>query len=149
MTTERGRDIFDGLADTIHRDTQEHADSCDLTVNSVYEVTGSGSLDFGGSEFVEADQHLIEPEKEDPEDDYGWWHLNEGTYLVEYNERPDNVPNGVAIVFPHERLLRTGSSHPAFLARSGIKLTTPLNVGETGCDIKENARISKMVVVTG
>lgn len=114
-------------------------------MKKIYSFESRGTLDFGGSEFLPADRDLIEPIIEnDPK--YGWWILDKGEYIVEYNEILSNS-NYFAIVFPHERLQMTGCYHSPFLANpqnsdNRISLKSLLSVSTDGVRIKENARIS-------
>ena len=106
---------------------------------------GQGQLDFGGSEYIPAKKTLIEPTIDD-DSKYGWWSLEKGDYLIEYNEILSNT-NYFAIVFPHERLQMTGCYHSPFLVNStnsdnDIPLKSMLRVSTNGVRIKENARIS-------
>jgi hypothetical protein len=117
----------------------------DLTIKKIYSLDTQGALDFGGSEFLPSEMTLIEPKMEsDPK--YGWWTLNKGDYLVEYNETISNADH-FAIVVPHERLLMTGCDHSPFLVKhtnfdSPNPLKSLLRVSTKGVRIKENARIS-------
>lgn len=136
------------LSDVVHADTQQTARyGFDLTVDEIYRITGSGALDFGGSEFEEPTREALEPEFARPEDDYGWWELRAGTYLLRFNEGVELEEESVALVLPHERLLSTGGRHAAFQVQGAHSpLETTLVVPERGLRIKENARVSKVVV---
>ncbi|MHA1966961.1 MAG: hypothetical protein ACW964_04080 [Candidatus Hodarchaeales archaeon] len=119
--------------------------SVDLTVKNIYSLDSQGALDFGGSEYTPAEKNLIEPTIDD-DPKYGWWGLEKGEYLIEYNEILSNT-DYFAIVFPHERLLVTGCYHSPFLVNfpnSDNKnvLKSVLMVSTNGVRIKENARIS-------
>lgn len=135
-------------AGLVHLDTQKAAVGLDLTVASIYRLTGPGSLDFGGSELEPAERQEVEPELRDAEDDYGWWELAPGTYIARYNETLDLAENRWATVLPLERLLAAGASHAAFgVDGSRDPLEALLLVGDAGCNLKENARISRLVVM--
>lgn len=136
----------DGL---IHLDTQQAAAGIDLTAGEIFRLTGPGSLDFGGSELEAAERAKVEPELRDEDDDYGWWELEPGSYLVRYNESLAPADGELAVVFPLERLLLAGASHAAFVADGRREpLQALLSVGAAGCHIKENARVSRMIVQT-
>lgn len=116
----------------------------DLTVKSIYTFKKQGTLDFGGSEYQPVDLDLLSPKIEDSDPKYGWWTLSPGVYIVEYNE---NLPRNeyLAIVYPHQRLLSTGCSHPSFIVDPSVNsqsIQGLLNVNSYGVRIKENARIS-------
>ncbi len=146
MTIHSKDQVAAKLEGLLHLDTQGFSLGIDLSVAEVHRLTGGGKLDFGGSEFEAAKSDALSPEKADPEDDYGWWHLNAGTYLIRYNERLTLEEGELALVTPHPRLLQAGASHGAFSAVGETGLETLLNVAESGCSLKENARVSRVVV---
>ncbi len=136
--------VIDGI---VHQETQERARRVDLTVNSVYELEDSGSLDFGGSEFRAATKEPVEPTKKNPEDDYGWWHLDPGTYFIEYNETID-PGDGVVLLIPLQRLIEAGATHTTqSVTEDEDDLLTLLEVGSAGCNLKENCRVSGAYVL--
>lgn len=141
-------DTHDRVGGLLHLETQGAAVGLDLTVGEVSRLTGPGSLDFGGSELEAAEREPLEPELRDPDDDYGWWDLEPGSYLIRYNESVEPDEGNLAHVLPLERLLRAGASHPAFLVDGPRKpLETLLSVGSAGCRLKENCRVSRLVIV--
>jgi deoxycytidine triphosphate deaminase len=139
--------VAERLEKLIHPPTQIHDYAVDLTVAQVYRVAGGGNLDFGGSEFAEAPREPLEPQLVKPDDKYGWWELPPGTYIVRYNEAVDPGERGIAFIQPHERTLLAGAYHPAFHFRGRREvLETLFIVGEGGCRLKENSRISKLLI---
>jgi dUTP pyrophosphatase len=135
---------LDGL---VHLDTQRAPNGLDLTVDAVYRPTGAGQLDFGGSEFEAAPYERLTPALDDPDDDYAWWTLDEGTYVIEYNESLTLDNEQQAIVYPLERTLHAGAHHGTFvLDDERDPIQTLLVVGSTGCRLKENGRVSRLVV---
>lgn len=133
----------------VHLDTQRASHGLDLTVDGIARVEGAGRLDFGGSEFEPAARETLEPELADPADDYGWWELEPGSYLVRYNEVPELGDGELARVHPLPRLLRAGAAHPAFVVQGRRDpLETLLTVGTGGCGLKENCRVSRLLVAT-
>ena len=122
-------------------------DNClNLTLKSIHAFVDRGQIDFGGGEYLEAKHQQIEPELEnDPK--YGWWNLEKGNYLAQYNEILDK-PIYFALISPHKRLLRTGTFHPTFMllpTEMGKPVITTIQVGEFGIHVKENARISTAI----
>lgn len=145
LDLDETRSHVEGL---LHLDTQGAAVGIDLTVDEVHRVAGPGSLDFGGSEEEPADLEEMEPELRDPDDDYGWWELEPGSYVVRYNETLELEEGRLAQLFPLERVLRAGASHPAFVVDgSRDPLETLLRVGSAGCSLKENCRISRVLIL--
>jgi hypothetical protein len=115
----------------------------ELTINSIDSFYSQGHLDFGGSEFRSALYENVTPIIED-DPKYAWWSLSPGQYSITYNEML-NDPNYYAIIYPHTRLIQTGSAHPAFYwspTSKNQKIKTILQVGEKGVRLKENSRIS-------
>lgn len=138
---------LDGL---VHLDTQRAAAGLDLTVGRISRVTGPGALDFGGSEFAPAGRKLLTPELADPDDDYGWWELEAGTYVVRFNEALALEEGQLGVVHPLPRLQQAGASHPTFVADGDEeRLETLLTVGEAGCRLKENCRTSRLLLLDG
>ncbi|MFB6093124.1 MAG: dCTP deaminase [Haloquadratum sp.] len=133
-------DLSEAVAGTVHEPTQVRDDGgVDLTVAEIYEVESPGRVDFGGGELEPAD---IEPHDRvwrDPDDEYQWWHLDAGTYLIEYNESL----SGAAVLQPHSEVVRRGGSHPAL--RVDELPRVPLTVGGAGLRLKENARVSTLL----
>jgi hypothetical protein len=136
------------LKNLVYAKKQVHSLSVDITVKSISSFSSGGSLDFGGSEFVPGESAIIEPKKLDPSDAYAWWSLGQGLYLVEYNEGL-SLPSGhVAVIQPLERLIESGITHGIrFIAESDEKPMSIIHVGPGGARIKENARISKLIVL--
>lgn len=142
-----GEDTAERVENLVHFDTQRANTGIDLTVGAVYTLEGAGQLDFGGSEFDEASTRALEPTEKHPEDDYGWWTLEAGYYLIEYNEGfvPDDGEFG--IVRPLPRLLRAGTSHATFHVDSEQPtLSALIDVGPQGIEMKENFRASRLQV---
>lgn len=131
--------FLDGI---VHEPTQSAGRGFDLTVANVFEVTGAGQVDFGGGELVPAETTPHESEKRDPDDDYEWWHLDAGQYLLAYNESVTET--GLTFTLQTRReLLERGAFHPT-LSVSDLP-RVPLSVGGDGLDLKENARVSTLV----
>jgi hypothetical protein len=133
-------DLVDAVSGIVHASTQTGGPGLDLTVASVHEPTGPGQVDFGGGELAPAETTELDPEKRDPDDDYGWWELDAGIYLLEHNERLDaGEPVTLA---PRAELVERGAFHPTLRV---VELPrTPLIVPDSGIDIKENARVSTL-----
>lgn len=135
--------LLDGI---VHADTQQRDSGVDLTVAAIYKMTTPGRIDFGGSEFEEAERAEVRAEKQHRDDTYGWWELPAGTYVVEYNEQVGNGEETLGLVTPAKRLLQAGAHHPCFRVKdSDGALETILSVGDNGIHIKENARISTLI----
>jgi len=139
-------DLTAFVDDLVYEPTQTESRGLDLTVDSILRVTESGRVDFGGGELDKAETKPVETEKRDPDDDYGWWELSAGVYLIEYNETL-SVPEGMTLVLQTRDAVRTrGAFHPTLHLGTGESLDpVPLTVGAGGIKIKENARLSTVL----
>lgn len=135
-------DLINAVEGIVHEPTQVRDDGgIDLTVTEIYDVRTPGRVDFGGGELETAD---LEPHPRvwrNRDDDYEWWHLGAGTYLIEYNESL----SGRAFLQPRTEILERGGSHPT-LQLEDLPYV-PLTVGGAGLRLKENARISTLLPV--
>ncbi len=146
----KGEEIVSSAEGLISAKKQLGEFSLDLTVQSISLINLGGSLDFGGSEYEDASVSLLKPEKRTPDEPYGWWNLEPGDYLIRYNERIKIPPKGLLIILPHERLLAAGASHaPLAIENLDQNVSVPIHVGPAGLKIKQNARVSKVVVLSG
>ncbi|WP_433629785.1 dCTP deaminase [Halomicrococcus sp. NG-SE-24] len=130
--------LVDGL---LHDETQVTERGLDLTVNEVYVVDDAGRVDFGGGELEDATLSPHEKQWRNEDDDYQWWRLDGGQYLVEYNEslrvdRPLQVQT-------RDELLARGAFHPSLRVTSLDRV--PLAVPPGGLRLKENARVSTLL----
>lgn len=132
----------------VHLETQLTPQGFDLTVDEIHEYQASGKLDFSNDEREIPDSKPIEPEKKNPEDDYGWWNLETGTYKVVMNEKVD-IPNNLAgFAFPRSSLLRMGVTIENAVWDSGFTGTGSFKISvdnPEGVEIKENARVNQLV----
>lgn len=144
LSAEGTRAQLEGL---VHWDTQRASQGVDLTVNAIFRLSEPGRLDFGGNEFEPAHRSPLSPQKQAPEDRYGWWHLTPGTYHIRYNEELALAEDHVAHLTPLDRLVQAGAHHPAaWFDAARHPITGLLAVGTAGCHIKENSRISRLHV---
>jgi deoxycytidine triphosphate deaminase len=131
--------FLDGI---VHEPTQTDGRGFDLTVAEVYEVTEPGRVDFGGGELEAAEVESHPSEKRNPDDDYEWWYLTDGRYLIEYNESVTS--DDVAFTLQtRDELLSRGAGHPTLRVTDLPRV--PLAVGGAGLKLKENARASTLV----
>ena len=132
------------LEGIVHEPTQTEGRGVDLTVANIYQVTDPGRVDFGGGELEPAETEPYPSEKRNPDDDYEWWHLEAGGYLLEYNESLTTDDLAFTLQTRDEVLAR-GGSHPTLQVTELSRV--PLSVGGAGLRIKENARVSTLVDV--
>jgi hypothetical protein len=138
---KEGKEILKNVKNVVHEKTQVHKTSIDLTVHKVYKIKNRGSLDFGGSEFKKSVLEEIPAEKKSDDDKYGWWKLEQGIYMVEFNEK---LIENHAILQSIPRLIQTGSYLPMQIIEENNKIQSILTVGPKGVNIKENARIAAL-----
>lgn len=138
-----GKETADFLENIVYLDTQLAENGIDLTIDKIYKIEGRGEIDFGGDEREDATISKIEPSPRNPDDDYGWWELEPGTYMIEYNESLSEEK--ICIIQPLERLTRNSTTHPTKLKTELNKI--PLHVGGEGISIKENSRASRIMVL--
>lgn len=140
-----GADLTAFVEGIVHEPTQTEGRGLDLTVAAVHEVTGPGRVDFGGGELESADTEPHPTAKRNADDDYEWWTLEEGQYLLEYNETvavPDDI---TLVVQTREEVRARGAFHPTLHTQTLERV--PLSVGGAGLKLKENARVSTVVGV--
>jgi hypothetical protein len=134
----------------IHEGKQfpEGSETALLTVHRVGRPASRGALDFGGSEYRPAEVEWIEPVKQSADDTYGWWQLDEGHYLVEFNETLQATERQRFYLQTWEAVVATGTFHPFTLLygpKEGLRVL--ISVGPGGLNIKENARFSELGVL--
>jgi hypothetical protein len=130
---------IDGL---VHEPTQTGGEGVDLTVADVHEPTEPGAVDFGGGELAPAATVPHEKAKRDPDDEYAWWSLDPGTYLLEYNESFAEADLQFTVQ-TRNAVLERGAFHPTLHVTALSRV--PLSVGPAGIRLKENARVSTVV----
>ena len=136
-------EIENTIMNLVYKEKQFHGKTLFLTLKNVYKITGKGAVDFGGSEYTDADKEIIVPVKKTSEDKYGWWDLNAGTYHIEFNESFKSEIERLYMISPSRRILKNGSFHStAVTIESDYTPSSLLFVGSNGISIKENARIS-------
>ena len=147
-----GENLAKLVKNLVYEKGQTHSRSLDLTVRSISRIATTGNIDFGGGEYAPGERITLEPKKMDPSAEYGWWHLPAGDFLVEYNEELSEelfaLANSLAILQPHERLLECGATHAArFITEPEERLFSLIHVCQADIRIKENARVSKLIVL--
>jgi len=134
--------VADRVEGLVHEPTQVHdgGDRVDLTVAEVYFLERPGRVDFGGGELEEADLCPHPRSLRNDGDDYEWWNLPGGQYVVEFNER---LTGGAAMVQTRDAVRARGAFHPTL--RVGSLEPVPLSVSGAGIRLKENARVSTLL----
>ena len=138
-------DLTAFVDDIVHGPTQTEGRGVDLTVTEVYEVAEPGRVDFGGGELESADLEPHERQYRNEDDDYEWWYLDAGQYLLEYNESLALPEDVVATVQTRDAVRARGAFHPTLRVQTLDHV--PLSVGGAGLRLKENARVSTLTGV--
>ncbi len=150
MKVLSGGEAFKRLEGAIEEDVQAEERGVALTVAAVFRAESCARLDFSGTEHVEAGRNELAREKRDASDERGWWLLERGSYLVQLNEAILLQAGTIGFLSPHPRLLEAGASHPTLCLPGGRQPhapVLPLQVGDRGLALEENARISLLAVV--
>ena len=141
----RDKKLVEGYIDL---KTQLTPNGFDLTVEKVFEFDGPGALDFSNQERIVPEGKEILPQKNKPEDKFGWWDLKKGIYKVRTNEAVHIPKDIVAMGFTRTSLLRMGgfTQHGVWDAGFEGKSEFVLVVeNPKGIKVKQNARIAQLV----
>jgi deoxycytidine triphosphate deaminase len=149
MKKEKGGDILGFISNIIHEKKQVEDYGVYLTIGKIFRFTDKAEIDFGGSEYKESELAEITPVKRNGEDKYGWWDLTGGEYLIEFNEELQKLLPAAELVIlqPSERITANGAFHTTKVLEKKGKIKVTLYVGKNGIKIKENARVSKLIVL--
>lgn len=135
--------LSEHVTDFVHEPTQTEGTGVDLTVAEIHEVIGPGRIDFGGGELEPAETVAHASQPRAPDDEYEWWSLSAGQYLLTVNE--SLTGDATVRLQPRTELLERGASHPTLQVEELPRV--PLSVGGAGIEIKANARVSTIVAV--
>lgn len=135
--------VVDGL---VHEPTQTDSAGLDLTAATMHRVVDPGRIDFGGGELSDATIEPVPTDLRTPDDDYGWWHLSNDVYLLEFNESLAGPADVDLVVQPREELRVRAAFHPTLHLGGDDDLgPVPLSVSNGGLMLKENARVSTLL----
>lgn len=147
MQLVSGKEAAQRIQKLVSEKHQVHAYAVELSAKQIYGLAPTGQVDFGGSEYVAAERQPVSTHQKHSQDNYQWWTLMHGAYLVEFNETLELAEDEMALLEPHERLLRAGAEHPALYLRGKQNpLTVLLSVASARVELKQNARISTLRV---
>lgn len=136
------------IQDYIDLETQLTPNGFDLTAQAIFKFEEAGSLDFSNKERVVPSGREIMPQKQNPQDKFGWWNLEKGTYKIKTNETV-NLPNNlVALAFPRTSLLRMGTFTHHGVWDAGFKGKSEFVLAvenPQGIKIKQNARVAQLI----
>jgi len=147
MQLVSGKEAVQRVRNLINEQHQVHAYAVELTAKQIFGMGPTGAVDFGGSEYVAAERVPVPSHQKHSQDRYQWWTLMHGAYQIEFNESLELADDEMALLEPHERLLRAGAEHPALFLRGKVNpLTILLSVSGARLEIKQNARVSTLRV---
>jgi dUTP pyrophosphatase len=115
--------------------------SFDLTLDEIFLLKSSASIDFSNKE-----REIPKYEKIEFKDE--WVLLNKGIYLISFNEIVNIPKDLIAFVRPRSSLVRSGATifsslwDPGYSGKSNCLLVV---LNENGIKIKKNARVAQMV----
>ncbi|WP_181685489.1 dCTP deaminase [Halorhabdus salina] len=134
-------DVVDGI---VYEPTQTEGPGLDLTLADVSEVTAPGRVDFGGGELEAPDLRAVQTTRRHSDDDYEWYHLDSGQYLLAFNESLTTTDQSYWLQ-TRDAVRTAGAFHPS------LRVTdldpVPFSVGGEGIRLKENARISTLLAL--
>lgn len=139
-------ELSDRIEGVLHEPTQVHDDRVDLSVADVKVVHEPGRIDFGGDELEAAELESVGTDLRTPGDDYGWYELQEDTYVVEFNE--SLAGDDPVLLQPRRELLARGGSVPTVRTDElgPVPLSVPHLAGRgDALGLKENARIASVL----
>jgi len=135
--------LVEAVSGIVHEPTQTEGLGVDLTLAAVHRVSGPGRVDFGGGELEAAALDPVATRLRDPADDYEWWDLDAGQYLLSYNEALEVAADRRPVLQTRDEVLARGGFHPT-LHVSALE-PVPFAVGGQGIRLKENARVSTLL----
>ena len=124
----------------VRQDLQVRDGGVYLTAAEVEVVHKHGRVDFSGNECKQCTGHAVMATEHNPGDQFAWWRLQGGAYIVRFNETlKEGAPPVLLVSTP--QLLACGCSLAATIAAPG-PLQSVLTVHERSVNVKQNARIA-------
>lgn len=136
------------VTDYFNLETQITPNGFDLTAGNVFEFDTPGALDFSNKERKLTKGKEILPQKENPQDKFGWWYLKPGVYKIVTNEAVNLPKDLIGIAFSRSSLLRMGAFTQTGVWDAGFsgKSEFILVVGNPeGIKLKQNARVVQLM----
>lgn len=136
------------IKDYIDLDTQLTPNGFDLTVKNIFEFESDGAIDFSNKERKIPEGKEMAPQKQNPQDKFGWWNLKKGVYKIRTNETVSLPQDLIGIAFSRTSLLRMGAFTANGVWDAGFKGKSEFILvveNPYGIKIKQNARIIQLV----
>jgi len=140
------QELFDSFVENgVERARQVDPRGVLLTVRDIVQVRSRGRVGFGPDEMVASNTHSLVPFEHSPGEKLAWWRLEEGHYVVHFNE---TLKAGAppCVLLPCAELVDTGCILvPALFAEGPLR--APLVVPKSGVSIKETGCIAALAPV--
>jgi dUTP pyrophosphatase len=133
------RELITGYIDL---DKQLQPAGFDLSLDEIYTYLGEGAVDFTNLERITAETKKVNPDQE------GWYQLDQGCYMVVYNETVKMPLDVVALARSRSSVLRNAAVIETALWDPGYKgKSSSLLVVHNpyGIRLKHDARIAQLV----
>ncbi len=130
------------ISDYVDLEKQLQPAGFDLSLKEVHAFWGGGAVDFDNKERKVAPTNPLEPDKA------GWYNLQQGCYMIIYNEAVKMPLNVVALCRSRSTVLRNGAAvetavwDPGYQGRSSSLLVVH---NPSGIKLKQNARMAQLV----
>ena len=130
------------ITEYVDLDKQVQSSGFDLSLKEVHNITGSGSIDFSNKERVIAEYDELHPDSD------GWWSLQQGCYMIVYNEIVSMPLDVSAIARSRSTVLRNGATvetavwDPGYKGRSSSLLVVH---NLRGLKLKKDARVAQLI----
>jgi len=145
LNSDEIRDLIENhqlITEYVDLDKQVQSSGFDLSLKEVHNITGSGSIDFSNKERVIAEYEAL------PLDSDGWWSLQQGCYMIVYNEVVSMPLDVSAIARSRSTVLRNGATvetavwDPGYKGRSSSLLVVH---NRRGLKLKKDARVAQLI----
>ena len=145
LNSEQIRHLIDQeelITNYIDLETQLQPTGFDLSLSEVLLYTGQGSVDFSNVEREIATSTLLKPNEQ------GWYNLEQGSYIIVYNEVVRIPLDIVAMARSRSTMLRNGASvetaiwDPGYQGRSSSLLVVS---NPDGIKLKQDARVVQLI----
>ena len=130
------------VSDYVDLDKQLQPAGFDLSLKEVHAYWGAGAIDFDNKERKLAPTRQLKPDAE------GWYTLQQGCYMIVYNEAVKMPLNVVALARSRSTVLRNAAAietavwDPGYQGRSSSLLVVH---NPSGIRLRQDARVAQLV----
>jgi len=129
-------------------DIQLTPNGFDLTAAKIFEFSAAGAMDFSNKKRKIPECRELVPQKEKPEDKFGWWTLKPGIYKVVTNEIVKLPLDLIGLAFSRSSLLRMGAWTQTGVWDAGFQGISEFVLAvhnPRGMKLKQNARVVQLL----